>query len=345
MPIKFFFRESIRGQLWGWPIYCLLTGIVNYKLKPDITILDMALAWLLLFCAFNACVAILYILVDRRKIAKACILIILLYVLLTEVVHQLGGAWVELKEELFSSKREQYYWRVFNNYIAVWMMAGAFVFHIRARMNERLRQHEMALRHQKEIEAKEMQFALRTAQVSPHFLLNVLAGIQGKALDVSPAVARDVEQVADIMQYMLSVSDHGKKKVLLLTELGALERYLNLQRSRHEKLYIEYRQEGTVTTQKIVPFALITLVENAFKYGLYTLPNRPIKIGLKLTDNEILFTCENVVDKGKTEAYSMKLGLKNLRTRLGIAFPQKYTLLTEKREKDKFYVELHVLQH
>lgn len=344
MPGKIFLRESIRIQLVCWPIYLLLMLLINSKLKPEADGLSQLIAWLILLFVFNACLAILYVVFLRKMIWKSLLLIIVLYVLLTEGMYYMGEEWIELREELFSTKREQYYWTVFANYIGVWIMAGSLLFHIWSRINDRLRQEEALRRHQKEIEAREMQFALRTVQVNPHFLFNALAGMRSRTQELLPAVAGDMDRLSDLMWYILSASEEGKKKVLLYKEVEALESYIALERSRFEHTYIDYRVEGMSLSHKIVPVSLITLVENAFKYGIYTEGQTPIEIKLSITEEAVLFECTNRIDKAKGLQSSLGTGHRNLRSRLEIAFPGCYQFEALEIGDDRYYVGLRIEQ-
>ncbi len=344
MLTKIFLQESIRVQLLCWPLYMLLMLLINSKVHPETGWLSQLLAWLILLVVFNGCLAILYIVFLKKMIWKSIVLIIILYIVLTEGVYYMGRGWVELKEELFSTKREQYYWTMFANYIGVWIMAGGLLFHIKSRVNDRLRREQELLRYEKEIEAKEMEFALRTVQLSPHFLFNVLSGMRSRTQMVLPEVAKDMDSLADLMKYTLSASEEGKKKVLLYKEVEALEYYIALERSRFENTYIDYTVQGMSLSHKIVPVSLITLVENAFKYGVYTDAQCPMEIRLLITDDMLLFECTNKIDRAKVGLRSLGTGHKNLRSRLEIAFPGRYHFEALEMADDWYYTGLRIEQ-
>ncbi len=344
MPGKIFLRESIRVQLFCWPLYYLLMLLINSKIRPETGWQNQLMAWLILLFAFNACLAIMYIIFSRKMIWVSFFSAIGLYVLLSEWTHRMGWEWVHFKGELFSTKREQYYWMVFANYLGVWIMAASLLFHIKSRISDRLRQQEAELRHQKEIEAKEMQFALHTVQISPHFLFNVLGGMRYRIQELLPEVAGDMDKLNDLMRYTLSASEEGKKHVLLYKEIEALECYIDLERMRFENTYVEYIVEGTPLSHKIVPVSLITLVENAFKYGIYTDEHTPIQVKLLITDEEVLFECTNKIDHARTRESSLGTGHKNLRSRLEIAFPGNYHFEAMVIAEDWYYVRLRIKQ-
>lgn len=314
------------------------------KLNPTTTVADMLLACFILILAFNACSVIFFFMMSKKMLWIGVLMLIALYLLLSETLHYMGGNWSELKEDLFSSKREQYYWTIFSNYIGLWIMAAAQVFHIKSKSNELLRQKEEHLRIQKEIEAREMSFAFRTVQINPHFLFNVLAGIRSQTADLLPKVAHNMKNLAELLQYMLLTANEGRKRILLNKEIQQLQKYIQLEKSRFDQTCVHYSVKGLSDTHKTVPFALITIVENAFKYGVYTDQNKPISISLEISDQQFQFQCVNTIDPAKTDRPSLGIGHKNLKARLDIAFPNSYHFQATRLENDTYYVNLIIQQ-
>lgn len=316
MPKYFFMRENLRIQCMAWPLYCTIVLIINNQIRPYITFGDECIALILLILIFNACMLIFYAMVLKKWIWKSVALVILLFILLAELIGQLELFGVRI----YNAQEATYYWTMLSKYIGVWIMAAGLVFHIKSQLNVKLKQQETELRHQKEMEAKEMEFAFRTVQLNPHFLFNVLSTIQGKTIQLLPEVAHDMEQLAQLLRYLLESSDQVKKKVLLINEMEALEQYIQLEKSRFDHVYMQYRVVGEPTFHKVGPGLLITLVENAFKYGLYTDHDKPIIISLCIDEDKIVFECSNWIDIAKKKSASLGIGLKNLQERLEFAF-------------------------
>jgi LytS/YehU family sensor histidine kinase len=93
----------------------------------------------------------------------------------------------------------------------------------------------------------------------------------------------------------------------------------------------------------IAPLIFISLIENAFKYGMDNTENVFIHIDI-LTKSGIgvICTVENSL-KNMTDIkeQSSGIGLTNLSRRLDLLYPGKHELITEKRT-DSFYVSLRI---
>jgi LytS/YehU family sensor histidine kinase len=91
----------------------------------------------------------------------------------------------------------------------------------------------------------------------------------------------------------------------------------------------------------IIPFILITIVENAFKHGDLKNSESPINILLFVDDqNGIYFYCHNKKKTGPKEL-STGIGLDNTKKRLDMIYGDQYTL-NIKDEMDSYIVELNI---
>ena len=84
----------------------------------------------------------------------------------------------------------------------------------------------------------------------------------------------------------------------------------------------------------IIPFVLITLVENAFKHGELKNPDFPIDIKVKVQDNKLYFYCRNKKKSGPKQL-STGIGLENIKSRLHLAYGEKYKFIV--RDEPEFY--------
>lgn len=221
-------------------------------------------------------------------------------------------------------------------------MSAMLAFHVKSKISDKLRRQEMARRYEREIEIRDAKIAFHTAQINPHFLCNVLTGIQ-RQITLNEA-SDAIERLANLMRYLLSVSSEGAKSVHIDKEIAGLTQYIQLECERFEECYVDYRIEGAPYELQIPPVTLITLVENAFKYGIYTDPDRPLKIYLTLVKNQLVFECCNAIDKAKKSRLSTGLGHKNIVARLDMVFPNRYSFLTEETEGKNYRVKLVINQ-
>ena len=92
----------------------------------------------------------------------------------------------------------------------------------------------------------------------------------------------------------------------------------------------------------IIPFILITLVENAFKHGDLKSHEHPIIIQLNIEKGSLYFYCQNKKKTGPTEL-STGIGLDNIKKRLDLAYGTDYSFRV-KDEADMYTTELTINQ-
>jgi LytS/YehU family sensor histidine kinase len=124
-------------------------------------------------------------------------------------------------------------------------------------------------------------------------------------------------------------------RVDLEKEIRYLENFIELQRLRFKgDLYVDLRVIGGHLQQSIVPLILISFVENAFKHGVITDPATPIKISIEIEIGKLVFMISNRTNtQNKDETGG--IGLMNVRRRLDLLYPEKYSLTISK--KDGYY--------
>jgi LytS/YehU family sensor histidine kinase len=97
---------------------------------------------------------------------------------------------------------------------------------------------------------------------------------------------------------------------------------------------------GVVNGVQIIPFVLITIVENAFKHGDLQKAEFPIDVKLNIEHDRLFFYCRNKKKSGPKEI-STGLGLDNIRNRLDFAYGINYKLII-KDEADFYTTELTI---
>ena len=97
-----------------------------------------------------------------------------------------------------------------------------------------------------------------------------------------------------------------------------------------------------VNELKIAPLLLLPFVENAFKHGVSNHPGDAfVKIDLKLLGKNLLLNVENTRNESANKNYSKGIGLKNVKKRLQLMYPEKHILHIEQKE-ETFSVNLTV---
>ena len=99
-------------------------------------------------------------------------------------------------------------------------------------------------------------------------------------------------------------------------------------------LAVQFDVNGVVNGATIVPFVLITLVENAFKHGDLKSPDAPIVIRLNIGDGIMRFYCRNKKKAGPKEI-STGIGLDNIKKQLDLTYGRNYSL--QIKDEAEFY--------
>jgi len=163
------------------------------------------------------------------------------------------------------------------------------------------------------------------SQVNPHFFFNMLNNIYG-TVDSDPATTKKmILKLSDLMRY--GIYEGEKDKVPLAEELAYLKNYIELHQMRYyKKIAVQWEEEINNSDVSITPLLFIILVENAFKHGVEKLREKAyISINVKVNSTSIVFKIENNVDADE-KSNNEGIGLKNLKRRLALLYPNKHQL-------------------
>ncbi len=166
------------------------------------------------------------------------------------------------------------------------------------------------------------------AQINPHFMFNVLNHVH-VLIRKEPQLADTLLlQYTDILRYQLYSGD--KDSIVISQEVRFLKNFIDVEAVRWKnKLDIESRWEIEDPDMEIPPLLFITFVENAFKHVSRCGTRKGyVNITLIQTGRTIRFEVENSNDTGamSPKKEDSGIGLANIRRRLNILFPEKYTL-------------------
>lgn len=323
-----YLKESFRIQLVGWPIYGVLTLLINYHLRPMVSILDQFGALFVLFLVLNISAAVIFMLSHKRWLWGSVVIMVGLFILFAEAVLLLRTHWPQHElsgflSDLWLLQDGTVYWLLLHKYVGVLMMAAALVWGIRAKINQQQRNTA-------ELEARDSEFKFLSAQMNQHFLYNLLQRMREETITMAPTVADAVKHLADLLRYTLTMAADRVKRVVIERELQAVRTYLELERFRFPNHGIHIEVNGEECGQKVLPGVFLTFIENAFKYGVVTDPSKPIEIFVDLGPDDVRFRCNNYIDPGKRRRRGIGTGLGNARYRLGMAFGEGFELtLTE----------------
>lgn len=348
MPKHFFFREAFKIQLFIWPIYWLMTVLLNYHLHPERTMWEQLIAFGMFILTFNASTALFFFLFVKGRKWLVWLGLVLLFVLSSSgvyhVVYRLMPKYgMVMMEPDRLSNSNKFLWEMLNNYLTLILAAGALVLHIRSKRNLIRKERETQARLAKEKEANASLLAMLGAQNDPHFTFSILATVQAQCEEQLPNEARTIELLTDMWRY--AQSSAKKPIVIIEKEIDAVNRYLELERTRFEHCYVNFSIEGEACGQKLPPGVLRTCLENAFKYGYRGLADKPIEAKLWLMDDGFRFVCKNWVNKNRENILSTGTGLSSTRRRLELLFPNTHEMHVWETADNIFTVEITILEY
>ncbi|SEM77192.1 Histidine kinase [Chryseobacterium taichungense] len=188
------------------------------------------------------------------------------------------------------------------------------------------------------IEAKktaELQ-ALKT-QINPHFIFNSLNNIYSLVYQKSDNALPAIEELSRLLRY--STKDLGEDQIALEKEIGYIESLMALEKLRikNPELLV-FEKKILHLNLSISPMILVPFVENAFKHGDFRNKGFTMRIS---DENKILHFYLSNYKTGKMKDTVSGIGIDNVRKRLEILYPQRYTLDIKDLEKE-FVVDLKI---
>ena len=197
----------------------------------------------------------------------------------------------------------------------------------------------------RELENRQLTSELRflKAQVNPHFLFNTLNNLYYLAVNHSDQTPEVIAKLSGMMRYMIHESN--AEKVPLTKEVEYMENYLDLEKLRlNEEVPITFEVDGNIAGARITPLILIAFLENAFKHGIGNASvNSWITVSLQVENNVLHYKVANslVSHSDKTVREASGLGLNNVRRRLDLSYPGKYSLdVMEDTERYRVHLKI-----
>jgi two-component system, LytTR family, sensor kinase len=196
---------------------------------------------------------------------------------------------------------------------------------------------------EKKQEQLQSELAFLRSQISPHFIFNVLNSIVYLIRSKSDLAEMVTIKLSELMRYMLYESANAQ--ISLEKELVYLDNYIALQKLRFEDdVVVRFQKKGVATSQLIEPMLLIPFVENAFKHGVGMVENAEIDLDLVIFPEKMTFSVRNKIAPvtAASLAESSGIGLKNVRRRLELLYPNAHNLVVKTDENGCFWVELEL---
>ena len=188
---------------------------------------------------------------------------------------------------------------------------------------------------QLEAQISQANFNFLKAQINPHFLHNTLNFLYARSLPYSPELSEGILILSDIMRYALNQGYQKDGKAPLKDEVEHVENVIRISQLRfNNELNVSFIVTGEMEGYLIVPFVLITIVENAFKHGDIKNEEHPIDIRLEVKNGRLKFYCHNK-KKPRLRGVTTGIGIDNITKRLELAYGKRFSLSI--RDEAGFY--------
>lgn len=189
-----------------------------------------------------------------------------------------------------------------------------------------------------EIQKTEAELKNLRNQINPHFLLNTLNNIYALISFDQTKAQKAVLSLSALLRQMLYGTQ--KNAVTLKDEAEFITHYVDLMRIRISE-NVKITLDISIPPQNnvyIAPVILISLVENAFKHGISPTASSFISIRLFSDGEKIEFEIRNSnFPKNDTDKSGHGIGLKQVATRLALAYKDKYEWVKGVDETEKIY--------
>lgn len=194
-----------------------------------------------------------------------------------------------------------------------------------------------------EKEKVEAELNFLKSQIHPHFLFNTLNNLYALTLKKSESAPDMVIRLSGLLEYTLY---SGKEKVVeLQEEFRQLMGYIDIEKLRFgNRLSLTIQLPDSSDGLVIAPLILLPFVENSFKHGAGNDLKSPfINISADIHEDRLKFRVVNSYtgEPGKFEVYKERIGLKNVKRRLELLYPQRHRLDIN-QTMDTFAVNLEI---
>ncbi|GGE46919.1 sensor histidine kinase [Pedobacter psychrotolerans] len=152
------------------------------------------------------------------------------------------------------------------------------------------------------------------AQINPHFMLSSLSYIYDHTRKSAPTVAQTVHYLSKLLRYALS-SERGPEKINISEEIEQVENLLKITRIKKHNSYVQFNCEPGCNKVQIIPFVLLSLVENMLKHGDLSNPAIPGSISVFRQEENLIIETKNLKSDGINDT-GLHTGLLNIQQRL-----------------------------
>lgn len=361
-PSPFIFSNEkkwrFRRHAAFWLSWCLFAGLI-YSLGPLqlrepyykslLRALADSFAFLPLhmFCAYSLMYFVIPRYLVKGKYVKSVLLAMVVFFITAAMSVVLTNTLVDVIRGSFSSPPLPPHIRIMRNFqyglmaglrggITIGGLAAAIklmkYWYIKEQRNVQL-----------QMEKSDAQLQLLKAQIHPHFLFNTLNNIYSHTQGKAPVAAQLVMGLSEMLRFMLY--DGNQSTVPLSKELKMVQDYIQLEKIRYDDhLDVQLDIPSDTDNLQITPLLLLPLVENCFKHGTSNMLEQPwlsLQVQVEGTLMNMKLINGKPVEPGPKREGHEGIGIKNVRARLELLYPGKYSL-TITDDPDVFVVNLQL---
>jgi two-component system, LytTR family, sensor kinase len=193
---------------------------------------------------------------------------------------------------------------------------------------------------QTQIISKSAELSNLRSQINPHFLFNALNTLYSVSLKENAEKTSDgIQKLGDMMRFMLN--ENHQDRIPLSKEIEYLNNYIDIQRMRideSQNIEIKVNIQENEREIFIAPMLLNPFIENAFKHGISFRNPSWIYITLTHDAQKLYFKVHNSLHpKNENDIEeSNGIGLENVKKRLELIYPNRYTLDIQASDNDYF---------
>jgi hypothetical protein len=183
---------------------------------------------------------------------------------------------------------------------------------------------------------KDSELSFLNSQINPHFLFNNLNNLYSYAVEQSPKTPEIILGLSGVLRYMLY--ECREAFVPLLKEVEQLRNFIQLYELQiEERGAVDFTTKNVSDNYQIAPLILNVFVENAFKHSQSGQSDEiRISISLAVDDTGTLhFSCANNFEPTDfSNGENQGIGLKNVKKRLALLYPERHRLEIEQKGKE-----------
>lgn len=185
-------------------------------------------------------------------------------------------------------------------------------------------------------------------QINPHFLFNMLNGINYLARTDPDKAAMVIMKLSEFLRYQLY--ENNDERTFLKSEINFLSNFLDLETLRRDNLSVRINSDtdtdSNIINNIFLPPNLFTIfVENAVKHSVDISGEESfVHVNIEVKDGVLYFSCVNSKDPNYRPSANEKssgLGLGNIKRRLELLYGDKHTLDIDSTET-KYEIKLTI---